>query len=74
MLSGKQILFPQQCFPGWANRETMIENIMFPQQRFLVCPGFIKSVPVPAETFRQFRLVPVPARTYNIGSGAPLLA
>ena len=26
MLPGKQILFPQQCFHGWANRETFEET------------------------------------------------
>ena len=26
MLLGKQILFPQQCFHGWANRETFEET------------------------------------------------
>jgi hypothetical protein len=25
LLLGKQILFPQQCFHGWANRETFEE-------------------------------------------------
>ena len=34
---------------------------------------FIKSIPVPAGTFCQFRPVPVPAGSYNIGSGAPLV-
>ena len=33
MLPGKQILFPQQCFPTWANRETLVG--MSPQQCFL---------------------------------------
>ena len=35
---GKKILFPQKCFPRWANMETFIGNVMFPQQCFLVCP------------------------------------
>jgi hypothetical protein len=26
LLSGKQILFPQQCFPRWANREIFTET------------------------------------------------
>ena len=39
----KQILFPQQCFPRWANRETLIGNIMFPQHCFLVCPGLCQA-------------------------------
>ena len=39
LLPGKQILFPQQCFPRWSNRETLVKNIMFLQQCFLVCPG-----------------------------------
>ena len=38
MLLGKQILFPQQCFQGWANREsfeetlriTIVSTTMFP--------------------------------------------
>ena len=39
VLPGKQILFPQQCFPRWTNRETFAGNIMFLQQCFLVCSG-----------------------------------
>ena len=29
-------MFPQKFFPRWANRETLIGNIMFPQQCFPV--------------------------------------
>ena len=42
-------MFPQQCFPRWANRETLVENIMFPQQCFLVCPGLTSTNPPPGE-------------------------
>jgi hypothetical protein len=28
--SRKQILFPQQCFPGWANWETLTGSEMIP--------------------------------------------
>jgi hypothetical protein len=29
LLPGKQILFPQQCFPGWANWETLTGSKVF---------------------------------------------
>ena len=45
LLPGKQILFPQQCFPGLANWETWTGSKMFPEQCFLVCPGRKCSLP-----------------------------
>ena len=37
LLPGKQILLPQQKFPGGANGETLASATMFRQHRFFVC-------------------------------------
>ena len=52
----KQILFRQQCFRTWENRETLIGHMMFLQQCFLVCSGLYTINQIPKiEKFRHFR-------------------
>ena len=61
---GKEILFPQQCFPWYANWETMIENIMILTQCFLVWPEL---------NFNSYSIIKCRMKTFNTSAGKWLL-
>jgi hypothetical protein len=44
LLPGKQILFPQQCFHGWANRETFEETSRITNVFATMFPSFPKAL------------------------------
>ena len=44
LLPGKQILFPQQCFHGWANRETFEETSRITDVSATMFPSLPKAL------------------------------